>query len=195
MKMGNQSGTRITHPSEDRDKNCLNLSEIKTSLPLSGMNQNPQSAADIFWLTIISGVAVWLFIRSLKRSESPPKLIFKWIFTAIVVGFVLMVVVPDFREGGSEAFSALFLMLICGAAMVVTWRHSIIEIIAKPLTVAIDGSNEPPEPKPYYSVALTKRKLNKPLEAIVEIRKQLAKFPNDFEGVMLLAGVQAEEMK
>jgi tetratricopeptide (TPR) repeat protein len=37
--------------------------------------------------------------------------------------------------------------------------------------------------------------LNRPLEAIVEIRKQLAKFPNDFEGVTLLANIQAEDMK
>ncbi|MGA3283280.1 MAG: tetratricopeptide repeat protein [Verrucomicrobiota bacterium] len=159
------------------------------------MSRNLQLAADIFWLTIVLGFGIWLFIRSLKRSENPPKLIFKWIFTVIVVGFALKVAVPGFRAGGLEALSALFLMLICGAAMAVTWRHSIIEVIAKPLTGAIDGGNEPPEPKPYYSIALTKQKLNKPLEAIVEIRKQLEKFPNDFEGVMLLAGIQAEEMK
>jgi tetratricopeptide (TPR) repeat protein len=159
------------------------------------MSQTLQIAADIFWLTIILGFGIWLFIRSLKRSENRPKLIFKWIFTAIVVGFVFATVVPGFREGGVEAMSALFTMLVCGLALAITWRQSIIEAVAKPLTGMIDGSNEPPEPKPYYSIALTKQKLHKPLEAIVEIRKQLAKFPNDFEGVMLLAGIQAEEMK
>ena len=50
-------------------------------------------------------------------------------------------------------------------------------------------------PKPFYSIAHSKRKTNKPLEAIVEIRKQLAKFPNDYEGVALLAGIQAEDLK
>ena len=58
-----------------------------------------------------------------------------------------------------------------------------------------DGGDEEIEPKPYYSIALSKRKLNRPLEAIVEIRKQLAKFPNDYEGVALLANIQAEDMK
>ncbi len=159
------------------------------------MNGNLQLAADIFWVSMISGVVVWLFIRSFKRSVDRPRLIFKWAVTAVVVALVLFVVVPDFREGGDATFGALILMLICGLAMVITWRHSIIETIAKPFTGAMDGGNEPPEPKPYYSVALTKRKLNKPLEAIVEIRKQLTKFPNDFEGVMLLAGVQAEDLK
>jgi hypothetical protein len=33
------------------------------------------------------------------------------------------------------------------------------------------------------------------LEAVVEIRKQLARFPNDFEGVILLAGIQAENLQ
>ena len=161
----------------------------------SGMDQNLHPAADIFWLTIISGVAVWLFIRSLKHSEDPPKLIFKWAFTAVVVGYVSLVAVPGFREGGEDALGALILMLICGLAMTITWRKSIIESIAGSLTNEIDGGNAPPEPRPYYSVALTKRKLNRPLEAMVEVRRQLAKFPGDFEGVMLLAGIQAEDLK
>lgn len=158
------------------------------------MSQNWQIAGDIFWVSIISGVGAWLFIRSFKRSDDRPRLIFKWAVTAVVVALVLFVVVPDFREVGEATPGALILMLICGLAMVITWRHSIIEAIARPLTSAMDGGNEPPEPKPYYSVALAKRKLKKPLEAMVEVQKQLASFPNDFEGVMLLAGIQAEDL-
>jgi tetratricopeptide (TPR) repeat protein len=159
------------------------------------MSQTMQIAGDIFWLTIVLGFAIWLFIRSLKRSENPAKLIFKWLFTAIVFGFVVTVAVPGFREGGADALHALLLMLICGLAMAVTWRHSLIDIIAKPLTSEIDGGNEPPEPKPCYSIVLAKRKLSKPLEAIAEVRKQLDRFPHDFEGVLLLAGIQAEDLK
>ena len=33
------------------------------------------------------------------------------------------------------------------------------------------------------------------LEAVVAIREQLARFPNDMEGVMLLATIQAEDLK
>jgi tetratricopeptide (TPR) repeat protein len=64
-----------------------------------------------------------------------------------------------------------------------------------PLTGLYDGSDEPPEPKPYYSIARSLRMKGKFLEAVVEIRKQLARFPNDFEGVMLLAGIQAENLQ
>ena len=44
-------------------------------------------------------------------------------------------------------------------------------------------------------MAISKRKQGKFLEAVVEIRRQLACFPNDMEGVMLLAGIQAEDLK
>jgi len=158
------------------------------------MSWNLKLAADIFLLTTILGLGIWLFIRSLKHSDNRPKLIFKWVFTAIILGIVFMYVVPGFRAGGLEAIDALFVMLICGGAMAVTWQDSLIATVAKPLTNVFDGGNEPPVPKPYYSVALAKRKLNKPLDAIVEIRKQLDRFPNDFEGVMLLAGIQTEDL-
>ena len=144
------------------------------------MSQNWQIAGDIFWVSMISGVGAWLFIRSFKRSDDRPRLIFKWAVTAVVVALVLFVVVPDFREVGEATPGALILMLICGLAMVITWRHSIIEAIARPLTSAMDGGNEPPEPKPYYSVALAKRKLKKPLEAMVEVQQATRQFPERF---------------
>ena len=62
------------------------------------------------------------------------------------------------------------------------------------MTNLFDGGDEPPVPKPLYSIAIAKQKSNRPLEAIVAIREQLALFPGDLEGVMLLANVQAEDM-
>jgi hypothetical protein len=68
------------------------------------------------------------------------------------------------------------------------------DLLASPLTRIFDGGNEAPEKKPFYSIAVARRKMGKPLEAIMLIREQLAKFPDDFEGVMLLANIQAEDM-
>lgn len=152
-------------------------------------------AADVFLLLVIAGFAGWVLFRSLKRSEDSARLIYKWIFTGIVVWFVFERVVPGFQNGGGEAIIGLIWMLICGLAMAVTWRHAITDLIANPIASLYDGGKEEVEPKPFYSIAISKRKLNKPLEAIVEIRKQLAKFPNDFEGVTLLANIQAEDLK
>ena len=159
------------------------------------MNRILEIAVNVFLLLIVSGFVGWVCFRSLKRSDGPAKLIFKWIFTALVIGVFFIVAVPAGQKGGYDAIQAIIVTLIGGIAMAITWRHSLIDLIANPIGSLYDGGREEVEPKPFYSIALTKRKLNHPLEAIVEIRKQLAKFPNDFEGVMLLACIQAEDMK
>ncbi|HTV75898.1 MAG TPA: tetratricopeptide repeat protein [Candidatus Baltobacteraceae bacterium] len=83
----------------------------------------------------------------------------------------------------------------CGIILSIMWTPHLSDFLISPLTNMFDGGKEPPEPKPYYSIAISKRKLNRPLEAVVEVRRQLAKFPNDYEGVVLLANIQAEDMK
>jgi tetratricopeptide (TPR) repeat protein len=80
-----------------------------------------------------------------------------------------------------------------GFIMAIIWRNNVIDLIASPIASLFDGGKEPPEPKPLYSAAISKRKNDRPLEAIIAIREQLAKFPDDFEGVTLLAGIQAED--
>ena len=159
------------------------------------MNRILEIAVNVFLLLIVSGFLGWVCFRSLRRSNGPARLIFKWIFTALVIGVFFIVAVPAGQKGGYDAIQAIIVTLIGGIAMAITWRHSLIDLIANPIGSLYDGGREEVEPKPFYSIALTKRKLNHPLEAIVEIRKQLAKFPNDFEGVMLLACIQAEDMK
>ena len=167
------------------------------------MSRNLQLAADILWLAIILGVGIWLFWRTLKQSADPGKIIFKWLFSAaLTTGEVFFVryLIGSLQEGEPEGnFAQAFLMTtsiaVVGIILSIIWTPQIGGLLSRLLTNAMDGGNEPPEPKPYYSVALAKRKLEKPLEAIVEIRKQLAQFPNDFEGVLLLAGVQAEDQK
>jgi tetratricopeptide (TPR) repeat protein len=84
---------------------------------------------------------------------------------------------------------------VCGIILSIMWTPQISDFLISPLTDMFDGGKQPPEPKPYYSIAISKRKLNKPLEAVVAVREQLAKFPNDFEGITLLANIQAEDMK
>lgn len=150
---------------------------------------------DVFFLLVILGFTIWILFRSLKRSEDAGKLVFKWTFTAAMLGLMIFWVVPQFKAGGFAAIAAIGLAGMCGIAMAITWRHAIIDLVANPIASLYDGGKEEVEPKPFYSIATTKRKTNKPLEAIVEVRRQLAKFPNDFEGIGLLASIQAEDLK
>jgi outer membrane protein assembly factor BamD (BamD/ComL family) len=140
------------------------------------------------------GFIGWIFWRSLQQSHDPAKLVFKWGLTVAIIFAGLKYVVPMYAAGGFDAICALGLTGGLAVTFNILWRHSLIEIFTKPLTNIFDGGSEPPEPKPVYSSALAKRKSNRPLEAVVAIREQLAKFPTDFEGVMLLANIQAEDL-
>ena len=74
------------------------------------------------------------------------------------------------------------------------WTPHIAALLFSPLTNLFDGGSEPPEKRPFYSIAQTKRNRGKPHEAVIEIRRQLAMFPDDFVGVLLLARIQAEDL-
>ena len=139
-------------------------------------------------LVVILGIIGWGVFRMLKRSYDPAQVLFK---LAITVPLVIACFIAAIKL----SFFGPFVMIILGVAISVMWAPHLGEWLCKPLTGLFDGGDEEPEPKPYYSITISKRKLNKPLEAVVEIRKQLARFPNDFEGVMLLAGIQAEDLK
>jgi hypothetical protein len=170
---------------------------------LTGMSGALQIATNVFWLTLVVGFGVWLLFRSLKRSEDATKLVFKWLFTILLATgevFLARHLIGSLHEGGlpgnfAQTFSLVVSIAACCLIVTITWRHSLIDLVANPIASLYDGGREEIEPRPYYSSAITKRKTNRPLEAIVAIREQLAKFPDDFEGVMLLASIQAEDTK
>ncbi len=147
-----------------------------------------ETIGDVILFGFLLGFTGWLFWRALKRSVDPTKMLLKWIITIplVIVCFIL---------AGQLGIFGPFVIVILGVAMSIMWTPHIAQWISNPLTNIIDGGNEPPEPKPCYSIARAKRMRREFLEAVVEIRKQLAQFPNDFEGVMLLAGIQAEDLK
>jgi tetratricopeptide (TPR) repeat protein len=152
------------------------------------MSGTLQTVMDVTLSIIGLAFIVWIFVRILRRTEDPMKFLFKSIFT---VPFVIFCIVM--AEHMSTAGPGLIVLM--AIVLSVMWTPHIAAIISKPITGLFDGGDEEPEPKPYYSIALSKRKLSRPLEAIVAVREQLAKFPNDFEGVSLLANIQAEDMK
>ncbi len=128
---------------------------------------------------------IWLTARALKRSDDPAKILFKWGFT---IPFILFCIWLARRLGPFGPFLIVFM----GIILSIMRTPHISEWFSRPLTSLYDGGTEPPEPKPYYSIAQARRQRREFLQAVVAIREQLAKFPNDFEGVMLLAAIYAE---
>jgi hypothetical protein len=137
-------------------------------------------------LIALAMVGAGLYL-ALKNSCEPGKIILKLLVTLpFVVGCL-------WSAHKSGAYGPLFLAVM-GIVLSVLWTPHIGEWLSNPLSGLFDGGHEPPERKPYYSVAMTRRNRGKPQEAVVEIRRQLASFPHDFEGVMLLSRVLAEDL-
>lgn len=133
----------------------------------------------------------WLFWQAFRRSQDPWRLAFKWVLTAICI-LGLCIIGPG---AWSEAVVLVLpLVAAIGIVLAIIWRHSITDMIAKPFASLYDGGSEPPDPKPVYSIALAKRRRGDFLGARDAVRAQLIKFPNDFEGQMLLAEIEAQDL-
>ena len=150
----------------------------------------------IVLLAIALAALGWFMWRCLKRSDDPARLVFRWVLTLPVIGVLIFWVGPMVADGGyTAAFAGIPATAVCGIALAIIWRHSLANLAAKPFTSLYDGGSQEPIPKPAYSVAQAKQKQGKYLEAIAEARKQLDRFPTDVEGQMLIAQVQAEDLK
>ena len=152
------------------------------------MSQVLQIAMNVVLSVIGLAFIIWFTVRTLKRTEDPSKLLLKCVIT---IPFVIFCIWMARQMGPFGPFLIVFMAIVLS----IMWTPHISELISGPLANLYDGGTEPPEAKPYYSIALAKRKLYRPLEAVVEIRKQLARFPDDYEGIHLLAAIQAEDLK
>jgi tetratricopeptide (TPR) repeat protein len=127
-------------------------------------------------------------VFAMRRSYSPGRMIIK-------TGFTLPFVAGCIYEAEKLGLFGPFLIVMMGVVLSFLWTPHLAEILCNPLTSLLDGGNIPPEQKPYYSIATAKRKRGQYPEAVAAVREQLARFPEDFEGVMLLASVQAENLQ
>jgi tetratricopeptide (TPR) repeat protein len=155
----------------------------------------PEIVCGIVALVITVGFIGWVLVCWLKRSDDPARLIFKWALTAPVVFVLLFWVGPMATSSMGGAFIGVPLAGACGIMLAALWRHNIADLLSKPFTSLYDGGSAEPTPMPAYSIAQAKQKKGNYLEAIAEIRKQLDRFPTDVEGQMLLAQIQAEDLK
>jgi tetratricopeptide (TPR) repeat protein len=149
----------------------------------------------IQWLFLFALVAVFVG-WTIKHAEDPARRAFKWALTVPVILFMAFVVAPMVGQGGyGAAFGGIPMTAVGGLFLAFIWRHDIASLIARPFASLYDGGSTPPEPRPLYSTAQARQKQGHYVEAIAAVREQLAAFPEDFEGHMLLAQIQAENLQ
>ncbi len=140
----------------------------------------------------ILGFSIFLFWRALRRSEEPARLIFKWVLTLVIVGWV---VYEARKAQGAERLGVLlFVALPAAVVLIFIWGRTIGEVVARPFSNLFSGGSEEPDPQPLYSISESLRRRGKFREAIYAIQEQLEKFPKDFAGQMAVAEIQAENL-
>lgn len=157
------------------------------------MNHTGEIIRGVIALLLLGTIAGWIVVKTVTKAEEPVRMLVKWVFTALVLAFMFLVVGPMMTNPRAASYS-LLLVGVCAAAMIITWRRSIADIIANPIGALYDGGSDAPDPHPFYSVARARQKQGRYLEAVDEVRKQLKRFPADVEGQMLLAEIQAEKL-
>ena len=151
------------------------------------MNRTYEIIRGTVILVVFVALAIWVMSRWLKRSKDDPgALITKWIATALVLF--------AYYATAGEGLPGLMVAVLCGGVLAVMWTGNICNFFAKPLGDLFDGSGEVADPGPFYSIALARQKQSQFTEAVAEVRRQLEKYPHDYEGQMLLATLQAENL-
>jgi uncharacterized protein (DUF1499 family) len=140
---------------------------------------------------LVAAIAVfgWLIARAVRRSDDPVKLIIRMALSLLAI--------PIFAMGYNThniGFMILYAM-VAGLILAILWTSYITAAIAKPFSNLYSGGDIAADRQPFYSTAEGKRNTGRYLEAIAEIRAELARFPNDFKGQMMLADIQAENLK
>lgn len=146
----------------------------------------------VLLLIVICGGG-YLTFQTIRRSEDPAKLIFKWVFTIVVAAMMVIYIGPMMAQGGMvAAFGGIPATAVAGIALAITWRRNLAEMVANPIGNLYDGGTAQYEARPVYSQAIGMRKRGEAQEALKLVREQLEVFPNDLEGQMLVADIQAE---
>jgi tetratricopeptide (TPR) repeat protein len=146
-------------------------------------------------LCIIVGCVVlfgWLMYRSLRRSEDPGRLVVQWIVTAIMLALIIFVIAPIALE---SPYVGVPFLAAAGVVMGIIWAPTVADLVARPIVNLFEGAPPDSTPQPLYSMAEAKRKRGNYQEAAAEVERELEQFPNDYPGLLMLAEIQAEDLK
>jgi hypothetical protein len=160
-------------------------------------SQNYEVVRGTVILLVFALAIGWFLWRWLKGSRDPALLIFRWILTAAALYGLWCggsQSKQDLEQGNPAAFLAILYALLGGLFLALIWVPVMGEAVGRKFGALYDGGDEQVDPKPFYSVFHTKRTQGKYFEALAEVRRQLDRFPTDFEGQTLLAELQAEKL-
>jgi tetratricopeptide (TPR) repeat protein len=146
-------------------------------------------------LLIGAGLTMWFIWRTIKKAEDPGRIVYKWVISFVILIFLVILGAKLGFFGYGGAFIGPIAAACCGIVLGILWAPHLGAVLAAPFTAFYDGGDASPEVRPFYSIARAKQKRGHYQEAVAEVRKQLERFSQDYEGWMLLAEIYAENLK
>jgi len=140
-------------------------------------------------------ITAWFFWKTVKKSEDPARMIFKWVISGVVLIILVIVGLNIRRMGYAGAFIGPIVAAIFGILLGILWAPHLGALVARPFTSLYDDGDAEVELRPLYSIARARQKRGLYQAAITEVQKQLERFPTDYEGWMLLAEIHGDNLK
>ncbi len=150
------------------------------------------------WALVNVGILIWLTWRKFKLAHGDEFgfAVFRWMLSIDGLLLLIWVVVPyTFNSGPFGVIIGVAGMAFCGILMSMAITPALIGPLIGAFTGELDGSNAGSRKEPLYSMALALRNRSEPHKAIEAIAEQLEEFPHDFEGMMLMAEIEAHDLK
>lgn len=142
-------------------------------------------------LALLGGLGLGWAVRALRRSEDPARLASRWALSGALLAGIVLVGIP---AALAMPLGGVPLLAAFGILLGVIWAPSFAEMLVRPLVNAWTGGMADGQAKPLYSVVEARLKAGRYLEAVAVLRSELARFPGDYEGLMMLAEIQAERL-
>jgi TolA-binding protein len=156
---------------------------------------------------VLAVVAIgWLISRIQREEEDRTRSVLRWVAVAGLLATLVWLFFGLGRVYGQGSSGSLFAdfgtvlflvgaIALCSIFLGILWAPQFGSWLAHPIVSLFDGGNQELEPQPLYAAALAHRKRGRYTEAIAEIHRQLAAFPGDYTGTLLLAEIQAAHQK
>jgi hypothetical protein len=145
----------------------------------------------------ILGLAFFFMTRMAKgggHGEGVLSLPSKLLLTAGLLGMLGYPFFVGSNNRGS-ALIALFMILLVTFPLVIMWLPHVIETVLSPFFGSLTGGNEQVEARPLYFRAIGLRKRGEYAAAIEAAEAELARFPGDVEGLLLIADIRRTDLR
>ncbi len=142
---------------------------------------------------VFIAVVIYFIRKQIKKPDKDPlKVIVKWTVSLMVLTFMGF----SALTAKGLSFLIVFIVIILPGSILLGlwWTPAISEWMASPITNALTGDSRLSYNKPEYGVANARRNRGQYLEAVEAVNEELAKHPGNFDGLMLKASIQAENL-